>query len=103
MIEEIKKQIESGSYRFTIHGFERCVERGISPKETEDVILSGEIIEHYPDNKYGPSCLICGLTKEGRILHVQCSMDPVWIVTAYDPALNPEEWEVDFKRRKEKR
>jgi len=25
------------------------------------------------------------------------------IVTAYDPALNLEEWEVDFKRRKEKR
>jgi len=56
LIEEIKKQIESGSYRFTIHGFERCVERGISPKETEDVILSGEIIEHYPDDK--PCCCI---------------------------------------------
>ncbi len=103
MIEEIRKQVESGSYRFTIHGFERCVEREISPEETEDVILYGEIIEHYPDDKYGPSCLICGFTKEGRILHVQCSMNPVWIVTAYDPTINPGEWEVDFKKRKEKR
>jgi len=62
-------------------------------------MLSGEVIEGYPKDKYGPSCLIYGVTKEGRILHVQCSIDPVWVITAYDPALNPDEWGVDFKRR----
>jgi len=76
--------------------------RTISPEEIKCVILSGEIIEDYPKDKYGPSCLIYGITEEGRILHVQCSSDPVWIITAYDPTLNPEEWDKDFKRRRAK-
>jgi hypothetical protein len=55
LIKGIKKQVELGRHRFTLHGFERCVERHISPDEVKNVILSGEIIEHYPEDKYGPS------------------------------------------------
>ena len=99
MLEKIKKRVEVDDHRFTIHSFERCVERIISPKEIKNIILSGEIIENYTRDKYGPSCLILGITEKGRILHVQCSVDPVWIITAYDPTLNPEEWDKDFKRR----
>ena len=87
MIEKIKQQVKAGNYRFTIHGFERCVERHISPNEVKYVILSDEVIEEYPEDKYGPSFLIYGISEEGRILHVQCSIDPVWIITAYDPTL----------------
>ena len=101
MIEDIKKKVEIGDYRLTVHAFERCVERNISPGEPKDVILSGEIIESYSKDKYSPSCLIFGKTEEGRVLHVQCSVTPVWIITAYDPTLNPEEWDEDFKRRRE--
>lgn len=100
MIENIKKRVKADNYRFTIHAFERCVERGISPEQVKGAILSGEIVEDYPNDKYGPSCLIYGATREGKILHVQCSMAPVWIVTAYDPTLNPEEWDRDYKRRR---
>ncbi len=99
MIERIKRQVKAGNYRFTVHGFERCVERHISPNEVKYAILSGEVIEDYPVDKYGPSCLIYGVTKEDRVLHVHCSIDPVWIITAYDPTLNPEEWDSEFKRR----
>ena len=99
MIEMIKEQVERENYRFTVHGFERCVERNISPKEVKYAIMLGEIIEEYPKDKYGPSCLIYGVNEEGRILHVQCSIDPVWIITVYDPTLNFEEWDKDFKRR----
>ena len=56
-------------------------------------------IEDYPEDKYGHSILIYGKTEKGRIIHVQCSVDPVWIITAYDPRLRPDEWESDFKRR----
>jgi len=52
MIERIKKQVKTGDYRFTIHGFERCVERQISPKKVKYAILSGEVIEKYPKDKY---------------------------------------------------
>jgi hypothetical protein len=102
MIKAIQKLIEEGGHRFTLHAFERCVERGISPREVEEVILHGEVIEDYPKDKYGPSCLVYGVTKAGQILHVQCSLNPVWIITAYDPTLEPNEWDQDFKRRRKK-
>lgn len=99
MIKAIRERVKKGDYRFTIHGFERCIERDISPDEVEHTILSGEIIEDYPEDKYGPSTLICGKTEKGRIIHVQCSINPVWIITAYDPTLYPDEWENNSKRR----
>ena len=34
---------------------------------------NGEIIEDYPDDYYGPSCLISGTTANDRPLHIQCS------------------------------
>ena len=43
-----------------MHAFERSLERAISPDEIKSAILTGEIIEDYPKDKYGPSCLICG-------------------------------------------
>jgi hypothetical protein len=100
MIEEVRKKVKTGDYRLTVHALERCVERDIWPDELKEVIISGEIIESYPEDKYGPSCLIWGMTEKGRLLHVQCSLNPVWIITAYDPALNPEEWDANFKRRR---
>lgn len=100
LISRIRKQVGADAHRFTVHGFERCVERHISPDEVKHVILSGEIIEEYPEDKYGPSCLIYGLNQKGRMFHVQCSIDPVWIITAYDPTLQPDKWNTDFKRRR---
>ncbi len=100
MIEEVREKVKIGDYRLTVHAFERCVERDIWPDELKKVIISGEIIERYPEDKYGPSCLIWGMTEKGRILHVQCSLNPVWIITAYDPTLNPEGWDANFKRRR---
>ena len=37
------------------------------------VSMRSEVIEDYPEDKYGPSCLILGFTVYGRPLHVQCS------------------------------
>jgi len=62
--------------------------------------MHGEIIEEYPEDKYRPSCLILGKAMNEKKLHVHCSIDPVWIITAYDPALNPDEWDSEFKKRR---
>jgi hypothetical protein len=102
MTDHFKKCIKIGNYRITVHAFARLIERNISLDEIEEAILFGEFIENYPKDKYGPSCFIWGKIQEGRILHVQCSMEPVWIITAYDPTLSLDEWEDDFKRRQKK-
>jgi hypothetical protein len=68
-------------------------------EDIECAIEGGEIIEYYPEDKYGPSCLILGYTKKRRPLHIQCSINPVWIVTCYDPSEKKEKWSKDFRRR----
>ena len=100
VITEIRKQVQVSSHRFTVHGFERCVERHISPDIVKCVILSGEIIEEYPEDKYGPSWFNLWAQPRRKIFHVHCSIDPVWIITAYDPTLYPNKWDKDFKRRR---
>jgi hypothetical protein len=60
--------------------------RSISTNDATESILNGEIIEEYPKDKYGPSCLILGKTIEERHLHVVCSLPPrVRIITVYEP------------------
>ena len=83
----------------TVHCLERSIERSIEVEDIECAIESGEIIEYYPEDKYGPSCLILGYTKKRRPLHIQCSIQPVWIVTCYDPSEKKEKWSKDFRRR----
>ena len=47
--------------------------RNIPVADLEEA-LSGEceVIEDYPDDKYGPSCLLLGFTSTGRPLHFLC-------------------------------
>ena len=61
-IGNIREKILRSEYRFTIHATERSLERRISRKEIEESILNGEMIEHYKEDKYSPSCLIYGKT-----------------------------------------
>lgn len=97
-IEEIQRNIAQGKYRFSDHCVKRMIRRNVTRQEVECAILSGEIIEEYPDDKYSPSCLMYGKTANGRDLHVQVSLPPfVVIITVYEP--DPEEW-ADCKIRR---
>ncbi|MFN6569477.1 DUF4258 domain-containing protein [Dendronalium sp. ChiSLP03b] len=58
-------------------------------------------MEDYPDDKYGPSCLISGLTQTNRPIHVQCSYpfrSLIKIITVYKP--NPNLWNSNFTKRR---
>jgi hypothetical protein len=97
-INLIKDKILKGEYRYSEHAIKRMIKRFIERFDVEEVIINGEIIEEYPDDKYSPSCLIYGKTKNGRDLHVQVSLPPkVVIVTTYEP--DPFEW-IDCKVRR---
>ena len=90
-IKGIQDKIKKGEYRFSDHAVKRMIKRSIGRHEVEEAILRGEIIEEYPDDKYSPSCLICGKTGKERELHVQISLPPaVVVITTYEP--DPEEW-----------
>ena len=90
-IDEIRKDFKEKQFRYTKHGLEQRINRGASPQEIEETILNGEIIESYPYDKYGQSCLVYGKTSKGRPLHIQIAFLPIIsIVTVYEP--NPNEW-----------
>lgn len=68
--------------------------------EVEEAIESGEVIEDYPDDKYGPSCLVFGRTLAGRPLQIQCShptREKVKIITVCEP--DPKQW-IGFRVRR---
>ncbi len=74
--------------------------RMISPEEIKNVIQTGELIENYPENARGHSCLILGYDESKRSIHVVCSPKDEYlsIITAYIP--NLQEWDDNFRKRK---
>lgn len=74
--------------------------RQITPAEVRAVIFSGEIIEDYPEDARGHSCLLLGFGEEDRPIHVVCSPkeECLAIITAYIPSDTL--WQPDWKTRK---
>ena len=100
MIEQIRIKIQAGQFEFSRHAVDQSILRQISVQELREAIANGEIIEDYPEDKYGPSCLILGFTQAGRPLHIQCSYPSrplVKIITLYEP--DPVRW-IDFRVRR---
>ncbi len=100
-IEKIIEKIKSKQYEYSRHAMDQSIIRDIDVAEMEHAILENAvIIEDYPNDKYGPSCLVLGYTKSGRPLHIQCTYQESYfmkIITLYQP--DPERW-VDDKIRK---
>ena len=100
MIEEIREKISAGQFEFSKHAVDQSIVRRVTVQDLREAIAAGEVIEDYPDDKYGPSCLLLGHTREGRPLHIQCSHPSrplLKIFTLYEPDAGL--W-VDFKVRK---
>jgi hypothetical protein len=100
MLEEIREKVAQGRFEFTQHAVDQSILRRISVQELREAIAQGEIIEDYPHDKYGPSCLILGFTQAGRPLHIQCSYPSrplMKIITLYQP--DPHRW-IEFKIRR---
>lgn len=101
----IRNHIRAKLYRLTGHATIVRLERGITIAALEQALLTGEIIERYPDDQPCPSCLVLGWLASGDPLHAVCSrgnVEPALrIVTLYEPedAL----WESDYKTRKGRR
>ena len=73
-------------------------DRMISTEEVREAIFAGEIIEEYPDDQRGESCLLLRV-RAGRVLHVVCAPKEEYlaVITAYLPS--PEQWSADFRTR----
>ena len=101
LLDDIRNKILARQYEFSKHAVDQAIVRGIRVAEMEEAISNRtEVIEDYPEDKYGPSCLILGFTNAGRPIHLQCSYPTrplVKIVTVYEP--DPELW-IGLRNRK---
>lgn len=99
-IEKLQEYYSQDKIIISIHAQERLRQRGIKQKDIKNCIMTGEIIEQYPDDFPFPSCLIFGYTINSKILHIVASDEGniSRIITAYFPS--NDKFEDDFKTRK---
>ena len=101
-IEKLKEYFLKDTILISEHAKNRCRERDIKQKDVKNCVMTGEIIEQYPDDFPFPSCLIFGHAVDNRIIHVVISDEGESgrIITAYIP--NTDKFEDDLKTRKER-
>jgi hypothetical protein len=74
-------------------------DRMISTDEIRNAVFNGEVIEEYPEDARGESCLVLS-TNSGRAVHAVCAPKAEYlaVITAYLPS--PSQWSGDFKARR---
>ena len=73
----------------------------IRTSEVRNVIFRGDVIEDYPEDARGHSCLILGSGHGDRPIHVVCSPKDEYlaIITTYLPEVD--RWSADLRERRE--
>ena len=101
-IEKLRQYYALNKVFVSIHAQERFRQRKIKMRDVKNCIMTGEIIEQYPDDFPFPSCLIYGKAVNGQILHVVASDEGTAsrIITAYFP--DNIKFEDDLKTRRER-
>lgn len=99
-LQAIRKQVASGNYALRPHTMQHAVKEGFAIDDIIHIILSGSIVEDYPERF---RCLLSADTVVEGIkvpLHVVCEQrepeSAVAIVTAYIPS----EWATPTRRKK---
>ncbi len=101
LLRSIRAEILEGRYRFTLHAVQEATRDRTAVEDVVSAILdeNAVIIEDYPEDARGPSCLILG-TQSGSPLHLVVAYPPdPAVITAYRP--DPDKW-VDYRTRREK-
>ncbi len=99
VLERIRAQADVDNIRITQHAQQEMAEEDITLDEVLEAIVTGQVLENYPEHRRGACCLLNGLTKKGRPLHIVCTtVRPVLIIiTVYEP--KPPKWTTPAQRR----
>ena len=95
--------VSSGEYVFSRHALKEATEDGLLAQDLIEGVLSGEVIEDYPDYHAGPCCLVFQLDRCGKPLHALWGLrkgtdEPAVLITCYRP--DPDLWDETLRRRK---
>lgn len=83
----IISSIKKDKYIISKHADDERMNDNLTINEIEESIVNGFILESYPEDKRGHSCLVVGFTSEGKPLHVICgkNSDTLIVITVYIP------------------
>ncbi len=90
VLEHIQRQVKASNYEFSLHAEHEREDEHLRVDEIEQSVQSGELLEDYPDDPRGHSCLILGYTEEGRAIHSIWGLltdSRVRLITVYIPLL----------------
>lgn len=101
----IQTRVQARQYRLSSHAESEREADQITLQEIEEALLSDtfRVVEDYPDDPRGASCLVLGFTREAKPIHFVCGIslpDVMIVITVYRP--NAEEW-IDWRERREKK
>ena len=99
-IENLRRYFAEDVVFVTAHAGERFRQRGIKIADIRSAIDIGRIIEQYPEDFPYPSCLVLGLSRDKKAIHVVMSDEgsSSRIITAYYPDVA--KWSENFSVRK---
>ena len=83
----IVSKVKNDDYLFSKHADDERLDDNLMLFEIQEAILDGNILESYPNDNRGSSCLVVGFTKGGKPIHVVCGQnaDILVIITVYIP------------------
>jgi len=88
--EFIRKEIIDQTYEISFHADNERIADQLRIEDVETALTSGEMLEYYPDDPRGESCLILGFTVTGKPVHVVCGKNRsghLILITVYVPTM----------------
>lgn len=88
ILNNIKQNIVTGKWWFTNHALQKCDQRNIDIEKLIMSVVQAELVEEYPDDPRGHSCLILSFV-DGKAVHIVCGTHEggTIFITAYYPEL----------------
>lgn len=100
-IDFIRSEIEGQCYEIALHADDERIADGLSITQIEEVLLNCEIIEQYPNDPRGESCLALGFIHGKIPVHVVCGRNPsghLFLITVYIPTMP--KWKNPYTRNR---
>lgn len=99
-LEWIREQVRQGHFLYTFHADEERRNEGLSPDDVRTALLTGQVVEEYPEDPRGPSCLVYGNTG-GRDIHLVCGRNRLgWLVLIAVYLPGPPKWRTPTERNR---
>jgi len=90
-VTRVKALVRQKRYKTSHHAEVEREAEAITIDDIKTATLDGELLEDYPDDPRGHSCLMLGTTEDGRPLHIVLTIlvqiEEVLIITVYIPTM----------------